>query len=74
MDLVCAKPVPTPSLKKSELHYRILHIGNCLDTNFWIKVAQRGLPGLKQNKVSIDIEFSIFEFVQIPDLSINTSV
>ena len=74
MDRICAKPVTTSSLKKSELHYRILHIGNCPDTNFWIKFAQRGLPGLKQNKVSIDIEFSIFEFVQLPDLSINTSV
>ena len=74
MDLVCAKPVRTSSLKKSELHYRILHIGNCLDANFWIKFAQRGLPDLKKNKVSIDTEFSIFEFVQIPDLSINTSV
>ena len=71
MDQIRAKPVPTSSLKKSELHYQILHIWNCLDINFWIKFAQRGLSGLKENKVSIDIEFSIFEFGQIPYLTIN---
>ena len=71
MDRIRAKPVPTSSLKKIELHYQILHIWNCLDINFWIKFAQRRLSGLKENKVSIDIDFSIFEFGQIPYLSID---
>ena len=78
MDQIC--PKKGISGRKRKHHLLTINILISLGTkfhfkqsilNFGIKFAQKVYFRLKTKKVSINIEFSIFELVKVPDFSLN---
>ena len=78
LEQICPKWYLRSQTKKN--HYRILQIRNIFCTefqvkltflNFWIKFAQKGYIQTKGDKMNTIIEFGLFEFVQIPNFSLN---
>ena len=82
MDQICPKEVYLVRNRKSEYHHRIKLIQITLDTKFHLKSRQLWLFGLnlpkkifsylKRKKVSITIELTIFELVNISNFILHT--